>query len=186
MNEHQTHPFSIVRNVKQAKISKGKKTQRRINAVLFHNGVIFDYGTDKISDTLDFVVQVLSEVPRLDTRLKILQLAGSKYALMQSGGIHLVGDFFDYKKLKCSNLNWNFSSKHQIVKFNHFNNDIDCKLYPGDYVEEEDNWDYLDDETRDYLEDDEYELYIRYLNKEKLSDQEYNDLLNVLEILQLS
>lgn len=100
INKQQTHPFSIVDNV------RGAKSANDVQAALFHNGIVSQFGTNKISDTIDFVVRVMSGIPKVGTRLKVLRLIGSKWALLQNGKVYLVGEFENYQSLQCSNLNW--------------------------------------------------------------------------------
>lgn len=99
-NGKQTHPFAISRNVD---LAKGETLNTVAKACLFHNGVIPDYGDNDISDTLQFVTQVVAWThPK--ARLQLFDFVPGKYILMQQGMFWLIGDFEKYKGLQCSNL----------------------------------------------------------------------------------
>lgn len=97
----QTHPFAITKNIVDA---KAYYCGGAFKAVLFHNGIITNYGNEKYSDTLEFIVCTLAEIPKLRTKLDVLELTENKYALLTKGKIYLIGDFHKHKGLTCSNL----------------------------------------------------------------------------------
>lgn len=110
----QTHPFVIS---EKERIAKGYNTADMVpEAVLFHNGVLTNFGDKRISDTLDFVLRVLGPMKRkrksealLETWKDLLKTVGSKYAIMYDGEIELVGHFQRHKGLEVSNNNFNFT-----------------------------------------------------------------------------
>lgn len=91
------HPFELSKNIEMAQSTTGVA-----DAVLFHNGVLYNYGSKHLSDTLEFTSRCLSHIPK-DNRSKLLSSLNGKYALLQDGKINLIGQFQDYEKLKVSN-----------------------------------------------------------------------------------
>lgn len=110
----QTHPFVISHKEREA---KGFLMDTKVpDAVLFHNGVISNFGDERISDTIDFTTRVLGPIKQrkrreviLETWKDLLKTVGSKYAILFDGKIELVGVFMSHKGLKCSNLSFNVS-----------------------------------------------------------------------------
>lgn len=104
VREEFTHPFTIDKNLDNA---LGILEENYPNAIM-HNGIISGYGSNEISDTADFVVNVLSYVEE-DARPKILNLLNSKFLLMQKNTYIFCGVWEDYKGLKVSNKHWSWS-----------------------------------------------------------------------------
>ena len=165
VNKHQTHPFAIVDSV------NGAKSATDIQAALFHNGIVSNFGNDQISDTIDFTVKVLAEISKLSTRLKVLRLVGSKWALLQNGKVHLVGKFEKYRGLKCSNLNWTSYDDDYIRLY--INNGC-CGLDDDDQ--------FIRDRIKDYSFNDDYilDLYDRYCLGKTLTVSEGKALDDIL------
>ena len=100
-----THPFIISKDIKEASetfIDTDKP-------VLLHNGIITGFGNDKISDTADYVTNVLAHMPSIQVMKKLLHTTGSKYLLAHNGKIHFIGKFEQYKGLQVSNTYWDSS-----------------------------------------------------------------------------
>ena len=104
VTEELTHPFTIDKNLDNA---LGVLEETYPNAIM-HNGVIRGYGSKDISDTLDFVINMLAYVEE-PARPKLLELIPSKFLLMQHETFHFCGDWEDYKGLRVSNTHWNWS-----------------------------------------------------------------------------
>jgi|GEM_PF-3377383 len=100
VNPHQTHPFAVSTNVVDSKAYFSNKT---FKSVIFHNGIIDEFGTKKISDTLHFVSNVLARIPDTATRLKLLGITDSKYILMENGYFYNIGKFEKFEGLEVSN-----------------------------------------------------------------------------------
>ncbi len=100
-----THPFPITLDDNALSTTKGTA-----DAVLFHNGVISGYGDkENITDTADFMKQIIARTPDLKLRTKICDLTSSRFVLMQDGEIWMVGNFEKIKGLQCSNDLWDTS-----------------------------------------------------------------------------
>lgn len=106
-NAHQTHPFALEDKTGDAKAYDPQKIWR---AVLFHNGILSNFGDSTKSDTLDFCQNVLAKVKSCEARRKILKEVGSKFALLQDGSVWLIGDFTKYEGMSFSNMYW----KHRM------------------------------------------------------------------------
>lgn len=102
-NRLQTHPFVITDTIGDA---KGTQAVVWNKPVLFHNGIISGYGTENYSDTLEFTVKTLSQIPDLETQLDVLALVPGKYAVLGNGQVHLIGKFEKHGNLSVSNTYW--------------------------------------------------------------------------------
>ena len=87
-----------------------------------------------------------------------MRLIGSKWALLQSGKVYLVGEFENYRGLQCSNLNW-------------------TSYLPdwGGLMEPDEN-----DEIWAYLGERSLEIYSKYYNGELLTKDENEKLDDIL------
>ncbi len=106
-NQAQTHPFSVSSKMKTAKALRENTLYERI---LFHNGIISNFGNDKYSDTLDFCRNVLAKIPE-ESRIGLLSEISSKFVYMDVNEITMIGDFEKFKGLKVSNSYWDHGSK---------------------------------------------------------------------------
>ena len=92
VNEKNTHPFQ----------------DEERDPILYHNGVIGHFGSDKASDTAEFYHSVLKHVPSSLARVKLLQSLThhGKFALLEpTGAIRLVGTFHELGEgIQASNL----------------------------------------------------------------------------------
>jgi len=85
------------------------------NSVLYHNGILSNFGSTSLSDTSDFYHSCLKHLTDFNAKINLLEsLAdlGNKFALLEpNGDIQLIGDFKSYKNLFVSNLS--------LVAFDH-------------------------------------------------------------------
>jgi len=145
--EEFTHPFVVSSDIIEC-TSVSIETDKR---VLVHNGIISNFGSKELSDTVDFTTRILSKIESIEDSIKILELTGSKFVLIDNlaKDFHLVGDFHNYKGLLVSNLYFTNSFNHRI-----YFDDTPC--YRDVYKNSED----LEDlEDRDYFLDFEKYYY---------------------------
>lgn len=76
---------------------------------LFHNGVLYGWGDEKLSDTDHFYQSVLKHLPLDSARVELLEVladaTGSKFILLEEDGeMTPIGKFHDYQGLLCSNM----------------------------------------------------------------------------------
>lgn len=100
INAEMCHPFIVDPDLTIA-TTTGVTTKQR---VLFHNGVLSQYGSGDVSDTADFVVSCLAHLPTLEAQLKLLSEIGGKFALVDKGEVYISGTFPKHKGMECSNL----------------------------------------------------------------------------------
>jgi len=127
INKAQTHPFVISKNTWTAKC---KQATPQVHSVLFHNGIISDYGTKTYSDTLQFVTSTLAHVKTTQAKLNVLELTDCKYALLDKSGIYTVGKFEEFAGLQCSNLHWQYNYIYSVP-----NTSCDSQSVYADYYE---------------------------------------------------
>lgn len=99
INVPMCHPFIVDSNLKLA-TSIYEETEK---PVLFHNGMISNFGSTKISDTCDFAINALAHIPTLEAQLQILKLANTKFIFIRDGTVYKIGTFYKYKGLSVSN-----------------------------------------------------------------------------------
>lgn len=99
----QTHPFAVSRNTINA---KAYSRERTFQSLLFHNGVISEFGNKKYSDTLEFTSTVLAYLPDTQTKCKVLEMIGDKFVLLENNKIYLIGNFQKEDGVYYSNLHW--------------------------------------------------------------------------------
>lgn len=135
INEENCHPFVIHEDERES-ADVYKETEL---SVLVHNGIIPGYGTDKISDTWDFVTTCLARCNDTTDKLRLLHLIQSKFALIDSGKVYTTGEFYNYQGLTVSNTHFNnlyFENKHEnripTRKIGDYGNDweVECALFP--------------------------------------------------------
>lgn len=99
-----THPFAVS---KERSVAIAINPQLKYDAVLFHNGIIKDFGDKEDSDTLDFTTSILSCVEP-EARERLLNMFYSKFLLMQNGRYYFCGENWEqYSGLTVSNTFWN-------------------------------------------------------------------------------
>ena len=158
VNELQTHPFLIS---DETLIAKGKVNPNKINSALFHNGIIHNYGTKTLSDTLHFVTQTLSQCQHTQLKIDVLSLIGDKFALLEHGKIYLVGDWQQYGACKVSNMHWQWSygvakpAKRKSKKSWLFADDDLPSAVTDGHIAVED-WQAMTDDEKAYWIEDEY------------------------------
>lgn len=75
--------------------------------VFFHNGVLHGCGDKtKLSDSLDYATSILSGIPSLETKVKVLERESSRFAILQEEQTFLVGDWQKHEGFYTSNNSW--------------------------------------------------------------------------------
>jgi predicted glutamine amidotransferase len=133
VSPQQTHPFAITHRILDAKAYKSDKT---FHSVIFHNGVLPIYGNKEFSDTLDFITSTLVDIPKLRTKLEVLELTGDKFVYMTQNEIYTIGKFEVYEGLDCSNLNFLHTKVSSTKAF------TEARWYDG-YLYDADTLEYL-------------------------------------------
>lgn len=99
-----THPFLVSEEEKEA-TSVYSETSL---PVFFHNGVIHGYGTEHVSDTCDFAVNVLAKLGSVSAMTRLLTHISSSFVLIHNKEVLPVGHFEDYKGLLVSNTHFDW------------------------------------------------------------------------------
>lgn len=108
ITERQCHPFILSSDITTASEVFIETSQ----PILMHNGVINGFGNNKISDTLDYITNILAHIPCIKARKKLLHSTGSKYLLIEDNKIHFIGKFEAYHGLQVSNIYWDDTSSY--------------------------------------------------------------------------
>lgn len=105
------HPFLLSNNINNctAKNTRGK-------CIIAHNGVVSHYGNDKISDTVDFITNVMCKLATLEDMLKVCKAVGSKWAITDREDVHLIGHFERLNIGLVSNTHWRIPKITQSTK----------------------------------------------------------------------
>lgn len=103
-----THPFVVHPDLKESL----KLTNRTSHGVLFHNGVIPHFGTNKLSDTLDFNLRALAPMSFIEDVCDLLEALASKFVVVYRGGYELIGEFEPYEGMQVSNTYFTFMNNH--------------------------------------------------------------------------
>lgn len=83
---------------------------------LMHNGIIPQYGNKKITDTEDYIQQVLNKEKSIIGVLNQLEDIRGKFVLFDEfGNFYTIGEFQEYKGLWCSNLYFNIRYEPQSL-----------------------------------------------------------------------
>ena len=78
----------------------------KIDTPKCENGILNYFGDKTISDTAEFVCEVLSHIPDFRARKALLQSIEGKYVYMHENTYTTFGFFETYKGLSCSNTWW--------------------------------------------------------------------------------
>jgi predicted glutamine amidotransferase len=79
---------------------------------LMHNGIIFDYGSKKITDTEDYIQKVLNKESSIIGVINKLENIKGKFVLFDdAGNFYTIGELQEYKGLWCSNLYFSFDKE---------------------------------------------------------------------------
>lgn len=108
-----THPFPLSSEVDKVKM----KHFTTDGVVAFHNGIIDGFGNGLISDTQQFVMEILAPLEDVIEREAVLKLiakaTGSKWVIMSPEKTTMVGDFNDHGGVYYSNYSW---MKREVVR----------------------------------------------------------------------
>jgi len=99
INVPMCHPFIVTSDFKECTSIYEETTK----PVLFHNGMISHFGNTKMSDTCDFATNILANIPDIETQLKALKIANTKFIYIHEGQVYKIGQFYKYKGLSVSN-----------------------------------------------------------------------------------
>jgi len=94
-----THPFKIQATHCPEPIFTTDK-------VLHHNGVLNEFGSKDLSDTVDYINKILSKIPCDNVKARMLSKESSKFVIHSTNQIIKIGKFDEHKGSYFSNLYW--------------------------------------------------------------------------------
>lgn len=127
------HPFLLSKNVRDctAKNTYGK-------CIIAHNGIVSNYGNNNISDTVDFITNVMCKLATTEDVLKLCKAIGSKWIITDGKDVHLIGHFERLDIGLVSNTHWRIPKVTQPTKivWNNYNwsNELDSRYNLNSYT----------------------------------------------------
>ncbi|MBW2599685.1 MAG: hypothetical protein JRC60_06335 [Deltaproteobacteria bacterium] len=170
VDEENCHPFLLTKNPSRMKLV----TVDTDTPCMAHNGILFGYGNKKISDTYEFIMEIMSDnVIKDNLKNHAIQslleeaVSTSRLAIMIRGEIILIGHFFNKKGILYSNMSYKETSYYSYKsssygiyghkKYSKY--DAKHQFYP-DGTEGESEFSYDDEEEETPLWDNDLKRYV--------------------------